>query len=74
MSLSIYRKLSIIHSIKCNYTGSSRVAEESFHKLNELKNRLSNGKLENQVIQDWMTTNPAVSEAEIEMLANSMRK
>jgi hypothetical protein len=68
MIISDYRKISIIHGIKCAKTLSDEVAIESFNTATSLKGRLNEDSFNQSEIDDWQKSNPIVSDREIEQL------
>lgn len=73
--IDLYRRISLIHAVKCNETEMTVEAVTSFNRLLDFKNQIASGTdddLENQINQ-WMNESPIVSEAEIMKLYNAKK-
>tara|TARA_Y100000588_G_C13901800_1_gene773214 strand:+ start:363 stop:578 length:216 start_codon:yes stop_codon:yes gene_type:complete len=66
--ITLFRKISLIHAIKCDKTNDENIANRSFKKLDNLKTKINSGENVTIEITEWMQENPAVTEAEIKEL------
>jgi hypothetical protein len=69
--LTICRKLSLIHAVKCNKAVSFEIAQQSNNELIEFFNRLTSISDEehqtfNQDVKSWMNTHPIVTDQNIQ--------
>jgi len=65
-----FKKISIIHAIKCNTTSSFEMAVQSFDDLSSLKSQLLNSELSelatvSSSVIEWQSNKPSVSEEEL---------
>jgi hypothetical protein len=77
MVISIFKKASAIHAVKCAKASDMKMATESFDKLQEIKLKL---KLEyntedqlvelNKEIETWKNSNPIVKDGDVDELIN----
>ena len=70
MTISIFKKASAIHAVKCAKTSDMKIATESFDKLQEIKLKLADIKefqlVElNKEIETWKNSNPIVKDEDI---------
>ncbi|MDK2772353.1 MAG: hypothetical protein KYX68_09035 [Flavobacterium sp.] len=73
MEISIFKKISAIHAIKCAKTTNIKIATSSFDKLQEIKIKLESTPVDqiNAIIgeiEDWKSTEPIVNDSEIKQL------
>ncbi|MBZ9631617.1 hypothetical protein LB465_12575 [Salegentibacter sp. LM13S] len=66
--ITLFRKISLIHAIKCRKTDDENIANRSFEKLDTLKTKINTGENIGSDIKEWMLENPTVSEEEIKDL------
>ena len=66
--ITFFRKISLIHAIKCDKTDNGKVANRSFERLDSLKTKINNGENIGIEITEWMLENPTVSEVEMKDL------
>lgn len=66
--ITLFRKISLIHAIKCGKTDDENIANKSFEKLDNLKTKVNSGEKITNEITEWMQENPTVSEMEIKEL------
>jgi len=77
-NISILRKISLIHAVKCNKTTSTATAIGSFNTLIDLKVLIENSQsndLEvlNEKVIEWQNQKPEVSNYEISSLLSYKR-
>jgi hypothetical protein len=68
--ITLFKKISIIHAIKCNKTSSFEMAVQSFDDLSSLKSQLLNSELSelatvSSSVIEWQSNKPSVSEEEL---------
>lgn len=69
--ITLLRKISLIHAIKCGKTDDETVANRSFEKLDSIKTEINRGDNVGSEITEWMLKNPTVSDVEIKDLNGS---
>lgn len=74
-NISILRRISLIHSYKCNKTTSTATAIGSFNTLSELKGLIVNSQtndfqIVNEKIIEWQNQNPIVTDSDIISILN----
>ena len=72
-NLPLFKKISLIHAVKCNKAKSFDAAIQSFNDLSNLKNQIVNNEgtdlsFMNSTILTWQSTSPSVSDAELSEL------
>lgn len=77
-NISIFRRISLIHAVKCNKTTSMTTAIESFNELSDLKGLIENSQTDdlknvNERIAEWQNQNPVVTDYDLDYLLNSKR-
>lgn len=77
-NISIFRRISLIHTVKCNKTISMNTAIESFNTLSYLKGLIENSqtddlKIVNEKVVEWQNQKPVVTDYDLNHLLNSKR-
>ncbi|MCV9926632.1 hypothetical protein OIU83_03175 [Flavobacterium sp. LS1R49] len=75
MGLSIFRKASKIHAVKCEKASDMEMATESYLKLQKIKLKLADITKDqlielNKEIETWKNSNPIVKDGDIDELIN----
>ena len=71
--ISMLRKISLIHAIKCNKTASEMIAIQSFNTLGKLKNQININQAPdfqdiNTLVDLWQNQVPIVTDYDIDSL------
>jgi hypothetical protein len=75
MAISIFKKASAIHAVKCAKASDMKMATESFEKLQEIKLKLADSTEDqlaelNKEIETWKNSNPIVKDRDVDDLIN----